>query len=576
MRLSVILVSLLLFACSDQAPSPAVTQPELPPGADLLLTNARVYTLDAAAPWAEAVVVTDERIVYVGDAASAAEWVGGNTRVVDLRGALVMPGFQDTHIHPISGGVEALACDLNDLEGVSAYRTRIAEFASANPSLPWITGGGWSMAEFGPGGRPGKALLDELVPDRPVFLSSADGHSAWVNSVALEIAGITADTPDPIDGIIDRDPVTGELIGSLQEGAMRLVESYIPPTTQETLRAGMAFSRNMLHGYGITSIQVAYAREPDLQAMVDLDEAGELNLRIAAALWWERDQGLEQVSGLIDLRERYTQGNLRVTGVKIMQDGVMENYTAVMLEPYLIPERSRGIPMVEPELLKQVVTSLDAEGFQVHFHAIGDGAVRQALDAIETARQANGPADHRHHISHLELIHPDDVGRFAALDTVANFQPLWAYPDRYITELTVPFIGEERAQWLYPISSVLAAGGEIVFGSDWSVTTANPFPQIETAVTRRNPQTNQGDALLPKQAISLADAVAAFTLNAARVNHQEEVTGSIEVGKFADLIVLDQNLFEIAPQAISDTRVQLTLFSGQPVFGSFEQYEQKQ
>lgn len=576
MRLSVILVSLLLFACSDQAPSPAVTQQELPPGADLLLTNARVYTLDAAAPWAEAVVVTDERIVYVGDAASAAEWVGGNTRVVDLRGALVMPGFQDTHIHPISGGVEALACDLNDLEGVSAYRTRIAEFASANPSLPWITGGGWSMAEFGPGGRPGKALLDELVPDRPVFLSSADGHSAWVNSVALEIAGITADTPDPIDGIIDRDPVTGELIGSLQEGAMRLVESYIPPTTQETLRAGMAFSRNMLHGYGITSIQVAYAREPDLQAMVDLDEAGELNLRIAAALWWERDQGLEQVSGLIDLRERYTQGNLRVTGVKIMQDGVMENYTAVMLEPYLIPERSRGIPMVEPELLKQVVTSLDAEGFQVHFHAIGDGAVRQALDAIETARQANGPADHRHHISHLELIHPDDVGRFAALDTVANFQPLWAYPDRYITELTVPFIGEERAQWLYPISSVLAAGGEIVFGSDWSVTTANPFPQIETAVTRRNPQTNQGDALLPKQAISLADAVAAFTLNAARVNHQEEVTGSIEVGKFADLIVLDQNLFEIAPQAISDTRVQLTLFSGQPVFGSFEQYEQKQ
>lgn len=576
MRLSVILVSLLLFACSDQAPSPAVTQQELPPGADLLLTNARVYTLDAAAPWAEAVVVTDERIVYVGDAASAAEWVGGNTRVVDLRGALVMPGFQDTHIHPISGGVEALACDLNDLEGVSAYRTRIAEFASANPSLPWITGGGWSMAEFGPGGRPGKALLDELVPDRPVFLSSADGHSAWVNSVALEIAGITADTPDPIDGIIDRDPVTGELIGSLQEGAMRLVESYIPPTTQETLRAGMAFSRNMLHGYGITSIQVAYAREPDLQAMVDLDEAGELNLRIAAALWWERDQGLEQVSGLIDLRERYTQGNLRVTGVKIMQDGVMENYTAVMLEPYLIPERSRGIPMVEPELLKQVVTSLDAEGFQVHFHAIGDGAVRQALDAIETARQANGPADHRHHISHLELIHPDDVGRFAALDTVANFQPLWAYPDRYITELTVPFIGEERAQWLYPISSVLAAGGEIVFGSDWSVTTANPFPLIETAVTRRNPQTNQGDALLPKQAISLADAVAAFTLNAARVNHQEEVTGSIEVGKFADLIVLDQNLFEIAPQAISDTRVQLTLFSGQPVFGSFEQYEQKQ
>jgi len=571
MRLLLILVSLIILSCSDQGASPSGSGPVTVPGADLLLTNGRLYTLDPADPWAEAVAITGDSIVYVGDAESAREWIGSNTRVVDLNGRFVMPGFQDAHIHPVSGGVEALACDLNDLEGVAAYRTRIAEFASANPGLPWITGGGWSMADFGPGGRPGKALLDELVPDRPVFLSSADGHSAWVNSLALEIAGITPDTPDPVDGIIDRDPVTGELIGSLQEGAMRLVESLIPPTSPQTLRDGMAFSRDMLHGYGITSIQVAYAREPDLQAMTELDEAGQLNLRIAAALWWERDQGLEQLPGMVALRERYTRGNLRVTGVKIMQDGVMENYTAVMLEPYLIPEQSRGIPMVEPEFLKQVVTSLDAEGFQVHFHAIGDGAVRQALDAIEAARQINGPADLRHHISHLELIHPDDIGRFAELDTVANFQPLWAYPDRYITELTVPFIGEERSQWLYPIGSVLDAGGEIVFGSDWSVTTANPFPQIETAVTRKNPQTDQGDVLLPEQRISLEQALAAFTSNASRVNHQEDRTGSIEEGKLADLIVLDQNLFEIPPEAISETRVLLTLFGGKPVYGSLDQ-----
>ena len=566
MRLLVALFFCSLVACSEQSEDSSGQFA----GADLLLTNGRVYTVDPSSSWAEAVAVRDQRIVYVGDSAGAAQWTGTNTQVVDLAGRLLLPAFQDIHIHPISGGVEALVCDLNGLDGVAAYRSRIAEYASANPQVPWILGGGWSMADFGPGGRPGKELLDELVPDRPVFLSSSDGHSGWVNSVALEIAGITRDTPDPEDGIIDRDPVTGELIGSLQEGAMNLVQAFIPPTGQDTLRDAMAYSRDMLHAYGITSIQVAYASEADLQAMTALDEAGELNMRLAVALWWERSQGLEQVSGLLSLREQYTRGNVRVTGVKIMQDGVMENYTAVMLEPYLIPERSLGIPMVEPEFLKQVVTRLDSEDFQVHFHAIGDGAVRQALDAIEAARLANGVSDHRHHISHLELIHPDDLARFGELDTVANFQPLWAYPDRYITELTVPFIGEQRAGWLYPIKSVVDAGGEIAFGSDWSVTTANPFPQIETAVTRRNPETNQGDVLLPDERISLAQALAAFTINAARVNHQEDSTGSIEVGKLADLIVVDRNLFEIDPGAISDTRVVLTLFGGEPVYGSLE------
>ncbi|HEX5787186.1 MAG TPA: amidohydrolase family protein [Woeseiaceae bacterium] len=566
MRCLLVVSLLVLAACSERG-----TEPGSAPAAsaaDLVLTNARVYTVDADASWAEAVAIRGDRIVYVGDAAGAEALEGEGTKVVDVGGRLVLPAFQDVHIHPISGGVEASACDLNAMETVAEYRGRIAEYAQANPDVPWILGGGWSMAAFGPGARASKGILDELVPDRPVLLYSRDGHSAWANSKALEIAGITKDTPDPPDGIIDRDPETGEPVGSLQEGAASLVARHVPETTPEMLAQGLRFARDMLHEYGITSIQVAYAHEPDLKAYTEMDAAGDLDLRIVASLWWERDQTEEQIPHLKSLRETYTKGNVRATTVKIMQDGVMENYTAVMLEPYLLPEPTTGIPMVEPEFLKEVVTMLDAEDFQVHFHAIGDGAIRQALDSIEAARTANGASDHRHHISHLELIDPADIPRFAALDTVANFQPLWAYPDDYITELTVPFIGEERAQWLYPIRSVIDAGGKVAFGSDWSVSTANPFSQIETAVTRMDIDANEGDVLLPEQRITVAQAIEAFTINAAFVNHHDDETGSVEAGKLADLIVVDQNLLEIEPTAISDTKVLLTLFGGQPVYGS--------
>ncbi len=571
MRLSLALIFICLAACTEQGPEPGPSPAQ--DVADLVLNHGRIYTVDKDRSEAEAVAIRDGRIVYVGDAAGAATLTGDTTEVIDLGGRLVLPGFQDVHIHPISGGVEASACDLNNLETVGEYRTRIAEYAQANPDLPWVLGGGWSMAAFGPGARASKGILDELVPDRPVLLYSRDGHSAWANSKALEIAGITKDTPDPADGIIDRDPDTGEPVGSLQEGAASLVSQHVPETTPDMLTLGLEYARDMLHEYGITSIQVAYAYEPDLEAYTRLDSAGELDLRVVASLWWERDETEEQIPRLEAMRENYTKGNVRATTVKIMQDGVMENYTAVMLEPYLTPEKTRGIPMVDPEFLKEVVTMLDAKDFQVHFHAIGDGAIRQALDSIEAARTANGPSAHRHHISHLELIDPADIPRFAELDTVANFQPLWAYPDDYITELTVPFIGEERAKWLYPIKSVIDAGGKVAFGSDWSVSTANPFMQMETAVTRMDVDANEGDVLLPEQRITIEQAVEAFTINAAFVNHHDDVTGSIEEGKLADLVVLDQDLFAIEPTAISDTKVLLTLFGGEPVYGTLESFD---
>ena len=290
-------------------------------------------------------------------------------------------------------------------------------------------------------------------------------------------------------------------------------------------------------------------------------------MHVVTSLWWENRQDEEQIAGLIEKRKRFTKGNVDAATVKIMQDGVLENYTAVMLEPYLVPSHTRGIPMVDPDSLKDIVTQLDADGFQVHFHAIGDGAIRQCLDAIEAARDSNGPSTNRHHISHLQIIHPDDIARFAELDVVANFQPLWAEADDYVTELNIPFIGEERASWMYPIQSVIDSGGTIAFGSDWSVSTANPFPQIETAITRVNAAVYDIPPMLPEQSIDMAAAIEAFTLNAAYVNRIDDATGSIEVGKLADLIVVDQNLFEIPERDISDTKVLLTLFAGEPVFG---------
>lgn len=539
--------------------------------ADSVYHTGKIYTVDANLPWAQAVAVKDGRIIFVGSDDGVRSHIGPETAVHDLRGRLMLPAFQDSHIHPIYGALEATSCYLGGQDGITGYRATISAYAAANPDKPWITGGGWSMPVFGPGASPSKSILDELVADRPVYLRSADGHSGWANSKALAIAGITADTPDPPDGIIDRDPETGEIIGSLQEGAMTLVERHVPETTLEERLAALQYARDMLHGFGITSIQEAYAFEGDLEAYAKIDAAGDLNLRVVAALWWAREQTEEQIPHLLALRDRFGKGNIRPTSVKIMQDGVMENYTAVMLEPYLTEDGTRGIPMVEPEFLKEAVSLLDAEGFQVHFHAIGDGAIRQSLDAIEAARSQNGDLGNRHHISHLQIIDPEDIPRFSELDVVANFQPLWAYADEYVVDLTIPFVGEDRARWMYPIKSVIDSGGRVAFGSDWAVSTANPFPQIETAVTRVDAETHDTELMNPEQRITLAQAIEAFTINAAFVNGHEDGTGSIEDGKLADLIVVDRNLFEIEPAEISDARVVLTLFEGKPVFGSLDE-----
>ena len=536
--------------------------------ADSVYHTGRIYTVNDEQLWAQAVAIRNGKITFVGTDDAVRVHIGPDTAVFDLHGRMMLPGFQDAHVHPLYSGLEILSCYLGEEESVEHYRAAIAACAANDPDREWITGGGWSMPAFGPGALASKEIIDELVPDRPVYLTTADGHTGWANSRALEIAGITRDTPDPVDGIIDRDPDTGEIIGSLQEGAMRLVAEKIPPPTFEERITALAYARDEMHRVGITSFQKAYANPSDLEAYEHLDKQAKLNMRVVAALLWDTTGTEEQIPGMLELRERYTQGNIRATSIKIFVDGVMENYTAAMLEPYLVESGTRGIPMMEPDVMTDVVVALAAEGFQMHFHSLGDAAVRYALDAVEAANQESGDADLRHHLSHLQVIHPDDHLRFAELGAVANFQPLWAYADEYVVELTLPFISEETARWMYPIKSIFDAGAIVAFGSDWSVSDVNPMPQIETAITRVDAETHATEVLNPEQRITLEQAIRAFTMGSAYVNHHENVTGSVEVGKFADLVVLDRNLFDIEPEQISDTQVVLTLFDGKPVYGS--------
>ena len=568
---AVLTSALMLGGCGQReaaTQAPVAAQPAAGAGAaDLVLRNGAVYTVDAARSWAQAVAVKDGKIVFVGTDADLGDRIGAATQVVDLKGRMLMPGMQDAHIHPISGGIEASACDLNGKRSAEEYLAAIKAYADAHPEEPWILGGGWLMSAFGPGAMPAKELLDAVVSDRPVYLTSTDGHTTWVNSKALEIAGITRETPDPADGRIDRDPKTGEAIGSLQEGAGDLVGRHVPPWSREKRIEGLRYSQKMLNAYGITAVQDASVREPDLEAYAALDAQGGLSLKAVVSQWWERDKGLEQISAMEALRSKYTHGRVRATAVKMMQDGVMENYTAVMTEPYHLHGSPTGIPMIDPQLLKQAVAQLDAKGFQVHFHAIGDGAIRQCLDAVQSARETNGHSGQRHHLSHIQMINPVDLPRFRELGVIANFQPLWGWADEYITKLTTPFIGEERTRWMYPIAQMHASGAMIAFGSDWSVSTANPYDQIEVAVRRADPSIPDGAVFLPEQRIALPEAIAAFTIGSAHVNGMEQETGSIEVGKAADMVVLDRNLFAIDPREISETKALLTLLDGKPVHG---------
>ena len=540
--------------------------------ADLILTNAAVYTVDASGSRAEAVAVTDGTITAVGIADDIAELAGPATQTLDLDGRMVLPGFQDSHVHPPIAGVDRMRCNLEDLVELDDVYAAIRSYADAHPDVPWIQGSGWSMETF-PGGTPTAAQLDTIVADRPVLLYNRDGHGAWANTKALEIGGVVAATPDPADGRIERD-ANGLPTGALHEGATDLVDRHSPVPDQAMVMKGILLAQEYLHSLGITAWQDAIIGEPQwgdsFDPYVSLAADGRLTARVVGALWWERDEGLEQIEGFEQLRAKAGDGRFRATSIKIMQDGILENFTAAMIDPYLgadgSPTDNRGISFVDPEPLKGYVTELDKRGFQVHFHAIGDRAIREALDAIEAARTANGPGDNRHHISHIQVINPADVPRFAQLDVVANGQPAWACMESQMATLTIPFIGPERAQQQYLFGSLLRSGARLAFGSDWSVSTPNPLIEMEVAVRRIDPDHRDHDAFLPDERISLEDAIRAFTMGSAFVNHLDDRTGSIEVGKLADLVVLDRDILAPDADPCADAKVVMTFVDGKAVY----------
>lgn len=547
--------------------------------ADVALVNGAVYTVDAVRSWAQAVAIKDGRIAAVGTDDSIRDAIGSRTEVVDLAGRMVVPGFQDAHVHPVGGGLDMLQCDLHDLSTAEEHLEAIKIYADTHPEVEWILGGGWSMDAF-PGGTPTAEVLDEIVPDRPVYLPNRDGHGIWVNSLALKIGGITRDTPDPDDGRIERN-VQGEPSGTLHEGAMDLVAEHAPEVTAEALAEALRRGQAYLQSLGITGWQDAIVtsegRESNYDTYVAAAANGDLTGRVVGALWWDRHRGLEQIEELIERREQGRAGRFSPTSVKIMQDGVCENFTAGVLEPYLgqdgLPAAGRGLSFVEPELLKEAVTALDAAGFQVHFHALAERAVREALDAIEAALVANGPSNNRHHLAHIQIVHPDDIPRFRRIGAVANAQPLWAAHESQMDDLTIPFLGEPRWRWQYPFASLVRAGATLAMGSDWSVSTADPLQEIHVAVNRAMPadyphKVENREPFLPDERLDLPTALAAFTMGSAFVNHLDRETGSIERGKFADLAVIDRDLFELPVGQIADATVHQTYVGGERVYAA--------
>jgi predicted amidohydrolase YtcJ len=496
--------------------------------ADLLIIGAPVWTGDPARPWADAVAVRAGRVAAAGPEPEVAVLRGPATRVLRLGGGLVVPGFADAHVHTAAGGLELARCDLHGVEP-AAYAATVARYAAERPGEPWVLGGGWAMDAFGTAG-PHAAALDAVVADRPVLLESTDGHSAWVNRRALELAGITRATPDPPRGRIVRD-AAGEPTGALYEAAMDLVAGLAPEPGPAEWEAAIERGQAHLHRLGVTAWQDAAVGPEMLAAYRALAEAGRLTGRAVAALRWEPAEGLAQLDGLAERRERGTPGRLRATAVKIFADGVFENQTAAMLAPYLDgdgrPTANTGIAMLGAAELTAAVTALDARGFDVHVHAIGDRAVRETLDAFEAAAAANGRRDARHQIAHLQFVHPDDRPRFRRLGVVANAQPFWSCLEGYMRELTLPFLEPERAGWQYPWASLRRAGAVLAFGSDWTVSTANPLEEIEVAVTRVAPDDRDGEPFLPAERLDLPAALAAFTSGSAYALRLEAQTGSV-------------------------------------------------
>ncbi len=575
-RLYVIPLAALLGACqpAGDVPAPALDA-GAPNGADRVLRNGAIYTVDDARPWAEAVAIADGRFVAVGSNDEIAQFVGEGTEVTDLQGRMAMPGMFDIHIHPVDGAMAALYdCSFPFTYTVEEILEHVGGCVAGSESGEWIRGGQWAVGLATLDQSINAELLDTVAPDNPVFLMDSTVHNAWVNSLALERLGIGADTPDPQGGSIVRDG-DGMPIGILIDDAAYNAISTLPDYSAEQYEEALSWIVAMLNRYGVTGFKDAIAEAGALRTYNALDTSGRLNARVAASLIWKRAwiQGHDDHLLNIEQRDTYRSERVNPDFIKIFLDGIAPSRTAYMLEPYLPHDEFaadfRGEPLHDSATLAEDVTRFDAEGLTVKMHAVGDGALRQGLDAIEAARTANGPSGLRHEISHAGLMHADDIGRFAELGAIPELAPILWYPVPGVVEAQTAAIGHERAEFSFPIRSLAESGAEPAFGSDWPavVPTPNPWPGVEAMLTRQDPYLeNPQETKWAEQAVSLETALEIVTINGARALKVEDIAGSIEVGKSADLIVLDRNLFEIPASDIADTQVMTTIFEGNTVY----------
>lgn len=561
----------LATACSKQASQPAADH-----AAELVFKNANIYTVDPSRPTATSLAVREGKIVAVGADADTASLVGPQTKVVDVQGRLMLPAFHDAHTHPVWGGVSHSGCALYDGNSPEDYQKIVAKCAAEEPGTGWIYGSGWKDGLFPPDGVPHKKVLDAVVSDRPVAFTNVGGHGIWVNSKALELAGITRDTPDPPNGRIDRDK-NGEPIGSFQEAAVELIVKKLPPPSAKAREQALGYARDYFNGNGIVGWHDALvpisgdepgqAIPPGVpQTYAAMAKNGTLKGHVRLALAWDKKRGVEQIPDLVAAAEKLAAVGVAAKSVKFLLDGVPAQRTAALIEPYSDMPGFKGDMHIDPAELKEAVTRLDAEGFQVHIHAIGDQAVRTALDSFTQAHERNGAKDQRHLLSHVNLIAKEDLPRFKDLGVIVIFQPLWACMDDYMV-LVGARVGPARMEHMYPVMSLLRAGGKVAYGSDWPVASANPLEGIEVALTRLAPGATDGELLAPEERVSLSQAIESYTINSAYASHLDDRSGSLVVGKSADLIVLDRDLFKIPVNEIAKTQVLLTLFAGEAVHG---------
>jgi predicted amidohydrolase YtcJ len=531
------------------------------PAADLIVTNAKIWTVDKAHPTAQAVAILGDRIVAVGSNADVNVWRGHDTKVIDAGGKLLLPGFNDAHVHFVSGGLQLESVQLNDATSKQEFVRRIAAQAKKTPKGEWIQGGDWDETKWSPLSLPTKELIDPVTPDNPVFVSRYDGHSALANSAALRLAGITSQTPDPPGGVIVRD-AQGNPTGDLKDAATDIVFKVIPPLSHEQRLRGVRRALEYAASLGVTSVQNMDPDYADIAAYAELLQNGELTTRIYAAPL------IDQVDDQVKIGIRHAFGGpfLRIGAVKAFADGSLGSRTAYFFEPFTDEPGNHGLlgeEMQPLSLMRDRMMKADAAGLQICTHAIGDQAISIVLDLYADVVKAHGETDRRLRVEHAQHMAAKDFDRFAQLGVIASVQPYHAIDDGRWAE---SYIGRDRASRTYAFRTFLNHGVHLAFGTDWDVAPLNPLSTIYAAVTRATLDGKNPNGWFPEQKLTVGEAVEAYTMGSAYAEFQENVKGSITPGKLADMVVLSDDIFSVDPAKIRDMKVLKTIVGGKVIW----------